>query len=540
MKHCLSLLLAIVPLSSIAYAHLAHSSHPDKDDRPNIIFFIADDMLPRHFNCLPQGKGKQLTPNLDRLAAEGTLMLEQHVVSPICTPSRYNVLTGNFGSRAQNPWFKQTTQKAGQTIVEFNTHIMPNDSTLPRRLKASGYNTGMVGKNHVVEVHGLKKFPDFNASAKDPANQAQLKANHDHICQAMREVGFDFADSVYHNNPDFLGLRDVAVQNMDWITDAGVRFLKQPRNNPFFLYFSTTVPHGPTQAKRSWQADPRMTAIGYLDQAPTVQPARASIPTRLQAAGLPVTDDTANLLWLDDALGALLDTLEANGTIDNTIIFFFNDHGQRAKGTVYQGGVKNPSLVWRKGGFPVGSNSRALVSNIDFAPTILDFARVEYSPQDFDGQSFLPELYGTPQIAERTLYFELGYARALRIGDWKYMALRYPQHIETMSLAERSAVLNEWNENRRRRHLNIVTEDPNQPFSHLTAIPGGGDAEKRSTGSYPAYFERDQLYNLAQDPNEQNNLAQNHKYTAQLERMQNALQAQLETLPGGFGELKRN
>lgn len=540
MKNCLTFALAIVVLSSIAKANPNLASHFNKDDRPNIIFFIADDMLPRHFNCLPQGRGKQLTPNLDRLAAEGTLMLEQHVVSPICTPSRYNVLTGNFGSRAQNPWFQQTTQKAGQTIVEFNTHIMPNDSTLPRRLQASGYNTGMAGKNHVVEVHGLKKFPDFNASAKDPANQAQLKANHDHIRQAMREVGFDFADSVYHNNPDFLGLRDVAVQNMDWITDAGVRFLKQPRNKPFFLYFSTTVPHGPTQAKRSWQADPRMTAIGYLDQAPSVQPARATIPTRLQAAGLPVTDDTANLLWLDDALGALLKTLEANGTIDNTIIFFFNDHGQRAKGTVYQGGVKNPSLVWRKGGFPVGSTSRALVSNIDFAPTILDLAQVDYAPQEFDGQSFLPELNGTPQNAKRSLYFELGYARALRIGDWKYMAIRYPEAVAKMTLAERTAVLNEWNENRRRRHLNIVTEDPTQPFSHLTAIPGGGDAEKRSTGSYPAYFEPDQLYNLAQDPNEQNNLAHDPKYAAYLKAMQTALKEQLETLPGGFGELKPN
>ncbi|MGB0185195.1 MAG: sulfatase-like hydrolase/transferase, partial [Opitutales bacterium] len=93
-------LAAISLLSPLTRAQNATS------ERPNIIFFISDDMLPQHFNCLPQGKGKNLTPNLDRLAREGTLMMGQHVVSPVCTPSRYNVLTGKFGSRAQNPWFK--------------------------------------------------------------------------------------------------------------------------------------------------------------------------------------------------------------------------------------------------------------------------------------------------------------------------------------------------------------------------------------------------------------------------------------------------
>ena len=527
-------LAAISLLSPLTRAQNATS------ERPNIIFFISDDMLPQHFNFLPQGKGKNLTPNLDRLAREGTLMMGQHVVSPVCTPSRYNVLTGKFGSRAQNPWFKQITAQNGQSIVEFNTHILPTDRTLPALLQSAGYTTGMAGKNHVVEVHGLKDFPSFDASAKDPANKALLKANHDHTCQAMREIGFDFADSVYHNNPNFLGLHEVAVQNMDWITKAGVRFLNQKHTQPFFLYFATTVPHGPTQAKRSWDADPRLTAIGYLDEPLKVQPARDTIPKRLRAAGLPVNDNTANILWLDDALGALLDSLEANGQIDNTIIFFFNDHGQRAKGTVYQGGVHNPSIVWRKGGFPVGATSQALVSNVDFAPTILDLAKVEYDAENFDGESFLPYLHGKEPSKDRLLYFELGYARGIRIGDWKYIAIRYPEAIENMSLEERTAVLKEWNDNRRRRHLNIVTDDPTKPFSHLTAVPGGGDAEKYSTGSYPAYFDRDQLYNLANDPNEQRNLANDPEYAAQLKAMQRALKAQLATLPGGFGDLKPN
>jgi len=546
MNYTTKKLLTLCALSAAAlYTSHAMAAKPSaasqtNDARPNIIFFIADDMLPKHFNCLPQGKGKNLTPNIDRLAKEGTLMLEQHVASPICTPSRYNVLTGNYASRANNAWFKQTTAKEGQTIVEFNTHIIASDTTLPKLLQQAGYTTGMTGKNHVVDVHNLKRFPNFDASAKAPENVSKLKANHDQVCQAIREVGFDFVDNVYHNNPNFLGLHEVAVQNMDWVTAGGVEFLKQDHDEPFFLYIATTVPHGPTAEKRSWNANPLITAVGYLDKSPTVQPARHTIPTRLKAAGFPVNDNTANMLWVDDALGALIGTLEASGELDNTIIFFFSDHGQNSKGTVYQGGVHDPSIVWKKGGFAVGATSDALVSIVDFAPTILDMAGFDHSDVSFDGKSFLPYLNGAQQEEGRILYFELGYARGVRKGDWKYMAIRYPDAVENMTLEERTQVLYEWNAERRRKHLNTVTEDPSQPFSHLTAIPGGGDAEKRSTGSYPGYFDRDQLYNLSADPREQVNVANHPEYAQKLAEMKAELQQQLNTLPGNFGELKQD
>ncbi|MCM2374753.1 sulfatase-like hydrolase/transferase [Rhodopirellula sp. ICT_H3.1] len=509
----------------------------DDGRRPNIVFFIADDMLPRHFNCLPEGKGKNLTPNIDRLTREGTVMTEQHVCSPVCTPSRYNVLTGNYASRANNAWFKSITKKEGQSVVGFNTHIIKSDTTLPGLLKRAGYTTGMVGKNHVVEVAGLKRFPDFDASAKDPANESQLKANHDRVCQAIGETGFDYVDRVYHNNPDFLGLHDVAVQNMDWITEGGVDFIGQPRDKPFFLYFATTVPHGPTTAKRSWNADPRVTAIGYLDKAPDTLPARDTIPDRLIQAGFPVNDDTANMLWLDDAVGSLFDKLEATGQLNDTVFFFCSDHGQGAKGTLYQGGVHNPSIVWKKGGFPVGPQSDALVSIVDFAPTILDIARADDSHVKFDGESFLPYLNGTPQEPGRVLYFELGYARAIRKDNWKYMAIRYPEHVETMTLDERAKVLADWNAERRRMHLPIVTEDPSKPFSHLTAIPGGGHAEATSTGAYPGYFDRDQLYDLANDPGELHNLAGDPAHAETLRKLRLELVNYVNDLPGGFAEL---
>ncbi|MCK5172618.1 MAG: sulfatase-like hydrolase/transferase, partial [Planctomycetes bacterium] len=132
-----------------------------KPVKPNIIFFIADDMRPEMFNCLGQGKGRNLTPNIDRLVSEGTILTNQHVVSPVCTPSRYNCLTGRYASRATNEEFTSFTRKNdGQTVIQWNSFMTSKDVTLAKLLKRGGYTTGMVGKNHVVEVKDFYQFPD--------------------------------------------------------------------------------------------------------------------------------------------------------------------------------------------------------------------------------------------------------------------------------------------------------------------------------------------------------------------------------------------
>ena len=175
------------------------------------------------------------------------------------------------------------------------------------------------------------------------------------------------------------------------------------RINPihFFLYFATTVPHGPTESNRAWNADPSIAAVGHLDNIPNVLPARKTIPERLIKEGFSTDFSRCNLLWLDDTLGALIKKLEKEKILDNTIIFFFSDHGQEAKGTLYQGGVHDPSIVWKSGGLPAGETLTALISNIDFTPTILDIAGVEYDPKSFDGVSFKPQLLGKKSKKER-------------------------------------------------------------------------------------------------------------------------------------------
>lgn len=501
---------------------------------PNILFFIADDMYPEMFNCLPQGAGKNLTPNIDKLAQEGTLMFNQYVASPVCTPSRYNCLSGRYASRATNDSFvKMTEREEGQTVIQWNSFLTAKDKILPHYLKEAGYVTGMVGKNHVIEAKGLQRFEDFNADPEEPEINEKIKDNYRKAVDAVLGAGFDYAGGIYHNNPNFVGVARLAVQNLDWTTEAGVNFIDQHHDKPFFLYFATTVPHGPTSADRSWNADPRITANGILDEAPRGMPARSTIPARLEEAGFG-GKGKENILWLDDALGALISKLEQHKILDNTIIFFFNDHGQHAKGTLYQGGALNPSIVWQTGGFLCGNTSQVKISNVDFAPTILDLAGIDFQRDAFDGRSFVEVLNETKSAPRKSLYFELGYGRAVIMGDYKYYAIRYPEYARSWSAEKRAEVLDRYNDGRRFRNMQIVNMDPARPFSHLMTIPGGGQAENKSYGVKPGYFDRDQLYNLKDDPGEQVNLANDPEYAGKLEEMKVELKKYLDELPGKF------
>ena len=509
-----------------------------KEERPNIIFFIADDMTRDMFNFLPESKGKNLTPNLDKLVNEGTIMMGQHVSATVCTPSRFNVMTGKYASRATNPHFTQQTKKnEGQRVVEWNTHIMPGEANMASLLQEAGYFTGAVGKNHVIEVEDWVNVP-LTADASDSKVMKQQVANYKATVEAYQQCGFDFAEGIFYENPDFNGPRALAVHNLDWSAEAALKFLDQTDEEPFFLYFATTLPHGPQDAKRAWDADRTITPIGKLDKAPTVLPHQSTIPARLKEAGKPVNDRKANLLWMDDALGALINKLEEKGIADNTIIFFFNDHGQFAKGSVYQGATHNPSVVWQKGGFKAGHECQTLVSNVDFMPTILELAGAKKVQSDVDGRSFAPVLAGKKEKARESLYFEIGYARGVRKGNFKYMALRYPEWIENITLKERKEILEAYNKKLKIRGKGPNNLDPEAPFGHVQIIPGGGDAEFPATKRYPHYADADQLYNLKEDPKETNNLINDPAYKEIVEEMKAELMKYVSTIPGSFVEFK--
>ncbi len=515
-----------------------------RQEKPNIVFFIADDMDLDMFNCLPEGKGKNLSPNIDRLVNEGILMLNQHVSSTVCTPSRFTCLTGEYASRSTCKEFTDFTKKMdGQTVVQWNTYITPKNMTIGKLLKSLGYTTGFFGKNHAVEAPGWQKLP-LDTDPTDPEAVKVLKRNAEIIRQALKKAGFDYAGANYQDNPSFLGPKKLRVQNLDWITDKSLAFLDTVKDKPFFLYYATTVPHGPSNASQSWFGDRRVTAEGILDKAPTCLPPKETIPERLIEAGFvkkgeKIPDRLGNVLWIDDALGALIKKLEEQGKLDNTIIFFFNDHGQYAKGSIYEGGAHDPSIIWKKGGFKAGHVSKALVSNIDFAPTIFDMAGGNSDTvKTFDGKSMLPILNGEKDAIHESLYFEMGFSRGVLKDSFKYIALRYPEFAMKWDINKRKQILDNWNAFREKNKLRHHFTDPSLPFSHLMLIPGGGDAEFPSTKRYKHYYDTDQLYDLRTDPKEQNNLFGDPGYADKVKELQGVLKRYLDELPGKFGEFK--
>ena len=236
-------------------------------------------MYPNMFNNIAEGVDKagmpkNLTPSLDRLAKEGIWLDNIKVVSPVCTPSRYICLTGNYASRATNSHFLSTSKNNdGQPVIQWSSFIVPGkEKTMGTYFQNLGYKTGFVGKNHVIESLaqvGYKAKTDLNANPKDPKVKEGLLYLYHELQNDIKKCEFDYADGLDHNNPKFLGVKALASHNMDWITEKGLDFIEKNKNEPFLLYFATTRP---TNNKQSWMADRRITPIGILNKAPEVLP----------------------------------------------------------------------------------------------------------------------------------------------------------------------------------------------------------------------------------------------------------------------------
>lgn len=537
--------------------------------KPNIIFIIADDMYPHMFNNIAEGvnelgKPKNLTPSLDLLAKEGVWLEHMKVVSPICTPSRYNCLTGNYASRSTSESFLRTTKKnEGQIVVQWNSFIVPEqEKTMGTYFQNLGYTTGFVGKNHVIESLlqiGVDVTPDLEADPTNPEVRKGLEFRYKELQKDILRSGFDYADGLYHDNPGFLGIKALDYHNMDWITEKGLDFIEANKKKPFMLYFATTLPHAPFNAKQSWRADRRITPKGLLEKSPEVLPLykdkwlpeedlkiieedpgmetsvrnRMSIHKRIEQNKIQ-GKYKENLLWLDDAIGALFNKLKKEGLLENTIIVFFNDHGQELKGTLYEGGINSEAFIWKKGGFKVGNKLTVPVSNVDFLPTLLDLVGDTENLDNFDGYSFKSALENESYKGRTSMYHELGYVRAIVKDQFKYYSVRYPKGTLSLTLKERQLILDQYNEVKRHFGRPTSNAKASDPFGHLVLVPGGETAEKPAYATMPHYSDPDQLYDLKNDPHEQHNLFNDPRYADKIEELQQELCDYMAKLPGQF------
>jgi arylsulfatase A-like enzyme len=385
-KRMLSLLAACSLIAGFAPRSVQAGSK-----RPNILFIMTDDQWRHEFNFLPEGqdsKGRplNLTPTIDRLSSEGIILDRMYATSTVCTPSRYSVLTGEYPSRSTDTGFLRDMREFGnQPNPHFNVHITPGKANMGSVLKANGYYTGFVGKNHVIADESIKVpsvTPFRKADPFDPKTQAFLEGKQAAEVQSVLNNGFDFAAHIYAGNVP--GHMPIAMEahNQDWITKGGLDFLDlaEKQDKPFYLHFCTTLDHGPGPAGHKYSGDPRFTPAGVLKEKLNVQPSRESIVERLEAAGIAAQGDHADPLWLDDGITALIARLEKMGELDNTLIFYFNDNGMDAKGALYEGGALSPAFVWGKN-LKGGRRTSQLLGNIDFAPTIYELCGIPAASQ---------------------------------------------------------------------------------------------------------------------------------------------------------------
>jgi len=508
---------------ALALPLLSKAEVPEKNDRPNVILIYVDDASFQHFGCYG---GPVTTPNIDSLARKGIKFTRFYVSSPVCTPSRYGAVTGRFASRSQS--LLNDFPHGKPVSLSWNTNISGPDETLAAVLQKNGYATGMVGKWHLSPMEpGINRDRE-SIDPETAGGASRLESRYNSHCRTIREVaGFDYAGAVYFTNINALPIpRSLRFHNVEWQVQKAMDFVKENRDRPFFLYWATPIIHSPNPML-SLEADPRITPKGYLKEAPNVQPPRKELFDRLYTYGVidPREDGkgywetvygAAGMAWLDDGIGALLKHLDRLGLAGNTMIILASDNGyQRGKNTCYEAGANVPCLVHWPGKVPEGVECAQLISNVDFAPTVLAACGIAPTAEMLlDGVDFLPLFDDPAKPVQNSVYSEVGYTRAVVTKDWKYLAVRYPEQVNAqISAANR------------------------EEFSH----DGTRDVDHRFGAHvyYPGYFDYDQLYCLKEDPAEQINLAGNAAHAAKLDELKGEMEKYCRRLPHSFGEFKK-
>jgi len=348
-------------------------------ERPNIIVFLVDDYDKPETSCYG---GKVLTPNLDRLAREGMTFHQTHVSSTVCTPSRYSFLTGRYAGSSHSKVYREECPPGTQGAPGFNVSLEADNMNVGRVLRDAGYATGYVGKFHVGHDsghHGLEKNVPFT----EALNRKKFALEKEER-ELVKQHGFTWAKNIYWENIK----APFGAHNPDWTIAAALEFVEANQNQPFYLHYCTTLLHGPNGSWARSLDEPLVTGEGKIDK-PVGLIDRKQILKRIDAAGL--TRDEIGYLWMDATLGLLLDKLDALKLAENTIVLFVADHGSNRKGSLFtRRGTEIPCLArWPKV-IPHGSETKALVSNIDFVPPRVSLLRAGSGARRQDGRLELP------------------------------------------------------------------------------------------------------------------------------------------------------
>jgi arylsulfatase A len=403
--------------------------------RPNIVFYIADDLGYGDVGCF--GQTKIRTPNIDQIAKEGLRLTQHYAGNAVCAPSRCVLMTAMHPGHAQ-------VRNNRSTPPEGQWPLKPGTPTIPRQLQQAGYVTGGFGKwglggpesDGRPLQQGVNRWFGYNCQGVahnhyptylwDDEKHFPLK----NLAFASNQKLPEGADP--NDSKSYAGFSGTQFA-MDLIAEQAVKFVRDNKDQPFFLYFPSIIPHLALQAPPDALAE-------YKDAFPeTPYPGgRGYLPNQTPRATY-----AAMVTRMDKHLGMVMDAVREAGLYDNTIFVFtsdngplydqyggtdcefFNSHGglRGRKGSLYEGGFREPTVIAWRGKIAAGSTSDRITGFEDWLPTLLELAGVKDKvPAGFDGISFAPTLLGQEQQPRPFLYREFpayGGQQCVRIGDWK-------------------------------------------------------------------------------------------------------------------------
>ncbi len=376
-----------------------------KQSRPNVLFILVDDLGLKDLSCT--GSTFYETPNVDRIAKEGTVFTQGYAACAVCSPSRASIMTGKFaarhgitdwiGAKSGKDW---RTEKRNNKLLpaDYSHELSKEDMVLPEAMKANGYKTFFAGKWHLgdkgsyPEDHGF----DINKGGWDVGGPK----------------GGYFSP---WENPSLPNVKDGENLEMRLAKETSA-FIEAQKDQPFFAYLSFYAVHGPIQtSEEKWRK--------YRDKAAKNGLAKSGY---VMEKVLPIRQVQDNPVYaglvesMDDAVGEVLNTLKRLNLEENTIVIFTSDNGGVAsgdafstanlpfrggKGYQWEGGIREPYFVkipWLKNKV---STIEYPATGADFFPTILDFANIPLMPnQHQDGVSLKP-LFEGKSLKNRSLYW---------------------------------------------------------------------------------------------------------------------------------------
>jgi arylsulfatase A-like enzyme len=395
-----------------------------KDQLPNIVFIIADDLGYGDLSCY--GQNKFSTPNIDRLASQGMIFTQHYAGCTVSAPSRSSLMTG---------------MHTGHTPIRGNKQWEPEGQwplnaeafTIAEMLKTKGYATGAFGK------WGL----GFIGTEGDPNTQG-FDEFFGFNCQSLAHNYYP--DHLWHNSEKILlhendnGSKTAYAP--DLIHKKALDFIEVNRDKPFFLFYPTTIPHAELFAKEEYMSKfrgkflPEKSYKG-TDEGPMFRLGPYGSQPESHAAFVAMINE------LDDYVGEIMAKLKDSGLEDNTIVIFTSDNGPHVEGgadpdyfesngplrgnkrDVYEGGIRVPMIIKWPGIVKAGTRTDHISAFWDILPTFAEISGAEIISQ-IDGISILPALTGREQKKHKYLYWEFheeGGKVAVRMNDWKGIKL---------------------------------------------------------------------------------------------------------------------